>query len=353
LPSFLPVLPLVLTEDGGRRRRILFTGSDLPQDGDESNFGGGLRKHVEYYPGSSVATAQILGPEEGAIEFSGVFEDRLKGSPGWAVAQATLLDQIRRSGHPVFYEWGSFRRRCLWEEVQLRTLELQRIAYSVRLVVIDHGLGGSTSRVWSALRDIPGVDSILAAVGQVNTVLDILPAGLGGDYVTLARAAMGRAGGAVSSAGQILDTVATLGSVVDPGLAAQAGTTLRDAKRSLGEAFGHAAQLNWKGAAGTAFDAVTGAARDASRIVTGIVRSAAEVDAVLPQVDALAKTATEDTAYVASGEDSLQRIAQRYYGSADAWTRIAEANGKTNGSVEAGEILRIPDAPTPDQQIVP
>jgi hypothetical protein len=46
--------------------------------------------------------------------------------------------------------------------------------------------------------------------------------------------------------------------------------------------------------------------------------------------------------YIAGEEDTLQRIAARFYGTHALWTRIAEANGVT--SVAPGDLLVIPNA---------
>ena len=72
--SYLPVLPVILTEDGGRRRRAILSGSDLPQGGNETDIEGRGRHVIRYYPGSSLPTAQIIGTEEGPIAFAGVFQ---------------------------------------------------------------------------------------------------------------------------------------------------------------------------------------------------------------------------------------------------------------------------------------
>ena len=351
--SYLPVLPVILTEDGGRRRRAILSGSDLPQGGNETDIEGRGRHVIRYYPGSSLPTAQIIGTEEGPIAFAGVFEDRLKGVPGWALLQMQLVEQMRRSGYPVIYEYGTTRRRCLWASVRFKTLEPQRIAYSIELQVIDHGLGGSKSRIWRGLRDIPLVGDAFAAVGKVVSILDVLPSGIGGEYLARARSAVGAATSAVGQAGAVLDTINVLGSVVDPGAAARAAGHLTDAKGSLGEAFDHARNFEWSDLAGSAFDSVMGAGRAISTGVTEIVKSSGLVDGLLDRTNALAQTATEDTLYVTSGDETLQRIAQQHYGDASAWTRIADANGKQNASVEAGEMLIIPGAPRPDKQLRP
>lgn len=348
----LPALPVVLTEQGGRGRRILLSGTDLPHDPSATTLGGSVRTATRYYPGSSIPVVQVLGAEEATIRFAGEFDDRRKGVPGWAVAQAFLLDQVRRDCAQVAFEYGPFRRLCMWKHCRIQTRELQKIAYEIELEIIDHGFGraDAVSRVFGALKKIPGLDAVARGVGTVVSVLDLLPPGIGGERLARAQAAIGQAGAAVGLASGVLDTIRAAGSVINPQLVSKASTYLSNAKGNLGEVFEHARDFDWKGAAGSAFDAVMNAGRGAASAISTTLGAVREIDLVKPAVDALAPKSSDETVYVASEGETLQRIAHRFYGDAKAWTRIAEANGKGNASVSGGEVLLIPDAPRPTPQ---
>lgn len=349
---FLPTLPIILTEQGGRRRRILLSGVDLPHDQSATMFGGGLRSAIRYYPGASEPSVQILGPDEAPIRFSGEFDDRRRGIPGWAVSQVYLIDQVRRDGFPVVFEYGPFRRTCAWRRFEFQTRELQRIPYTIELEVVEHGFGKASerSRVFSALKKIPGLESVVTAVRGVSTVLDVLPSGIGGERLSRARAAVGKATSAVGLAQGVLDTLRTVGQVINPAIASTAATHLSGAKSALKETYDHVTDLDWRQAAGSAFDALVGAGKSAASVVVDVVKASGQIDRVLPSIESLVDRSTEDAVYVASEGETLQRIAQRFYGDAGAWTRIAEANGKENGAVSGGEVLLIPDAPRPRSQ---
>lgn len=353
LPSIpIPSFPLILTEDGGRGRRVVLSGPDLPRDEGPTWHGGGVRGSIRYYAGSDTPTVQIFGPEESNLGFEGMFEDRKKGIPGWAVFQSNQIDQIRHASLPVIYEYGPIRRRCKWQQVQFQMLELGRIRYRIDLEVIDAGFGDGR-RVFSTLNDIPGVSTALSAIGKAQAVLDLLPPGVGGEVLSRARTAVGTASAVVGKAGSILGRIQAAGSAVDPRAAAGALSSLQAGRQSLSEAWEHARAFDWRAAAGSTFDGVISVAKSAAQAGGEILRSAVQIDRLIGRVEPLAAQATDDTVYVAAEGETLQRIAHRYYGDAAAWTRIAQANQKADATVRSGEVLLIPGVPRTSKQVAP
>jgi len=343
---FSPVLPIILTEQGGRARRFTFSGTDLPQRPNElAGLGGRLRTAVNYYPGSSLPTAQILGAEETSLRFAGEFDDRLRRIPGWAMRQMNLLDQIRRAGSPVLFEWGTIRRRCVWEACEFQVLESEKIAYEIALIVVDHGFGGEDRRVFRTILDIPGVDQVLEAIGEVSTIVDALPDAFGADILGDLRDKLGGVVSSVEAASGALEAIRTVGRVVSPGAASSAVTGFEAAKEGLRGAFSAARTLDFGAIPGSLFDASVGAAKSVGEALTGIVRSSGLIDGLIAKVRPLAQSAVDTQVYIATDGETLQRIALRVYGDAKAWTRIADANGKTTGAVVAGELVVLPDVP--------
>jgi len=85
---------------------------------------------------------------------------------------------------------------------------------------------------------------------------------------------------------------------------------------------------------------------DFSNVQSGSSTTAAEPEATLPP---LAPTGTtgQSQSYVVVAGDSLSKIAKRYYGDANKWNRIYEANRdqiKNPDLIHPGQQLRIPGA---------
>jgi len=333
---------------GGRNREVRLTGPDLPQH--FPDIPGRVRGKETWYPGSSKPTSQVLGPEEGELTFSGMFEDRKFGVPLHAQSMMTLLDQIRRAARPVRFEYGPITRACRWIECSFHVEELTRIGYSMTLQIVDHEFGDSR-RVFPDIRRIPGVGPMLDAATAVSEVLNTIPQSVGGAALDKARDAMNAV---LKGAGIARDALDGLGAGVDAtgALGFTASTALSSAKTSLRDAAASVRSLSYTAAAGSAFDAVTGPGLTIAEAGHGIVAMAQELDRVHPEVERLSgQSFTTDRVYVAAQGETLQRIALRFYGDSGAWTRIARANGKDSASVVAGEQLTLPNVPSTDTAV--
>ena len=340
-------LPLKLTELGGRKRVFVFAGPDLPRDASGWPWlGGAVTGARHYYPGSPDPTVQILGTQESEITFSGKFEDRKKGIAGWAEQQSQALDDLRAAARPVRFEYGPWTRDCLWVEAKFQLEERARIPYVVTLTIIGRG-EGQVVRVFSGIRQIPLVSDIVTAAQTVAATLDQIPGVAGSGALQRARGAVQTAVSGLSTCDVILRGMQENG--VDTGKALSALTSLDGAKQAAADAWAHLSSLQWSQVPGAVFDAVTGPGLLIASAVTGVVGVAQSIAGVRPAVAGVAGQALSSLVYIAAAGETLQKIAARYYGTASAWPKIAQANGLADPTVQAGQKLILPDVPQADR----
>jgi nucleoid-associated protein YgaU len=86
---------------------------------------------------------------------------------------------------------------------------------------------------------------------------------------------------------------------------------------------------------------------DFSNVQSGSSTTAAEPFAPLPNPGPATGTTGHEETYVVVSGDSLSKIAKRYYGDANKWPRIHEANRdqiKNPDLIHPGQRLKIPGA---------
>lgn len=86
---------------------------------------------------------------------------------------------------------------------------------------------------------------------------------------------------------------------------------------------------------------------DFSNVQSGSSSTAAEPAAPVPQIPTPTGTSGQAQTYTVVSGDSLSKIAKRYYGDANKWNRIYEANRdqiKNPDLIHPGQTLKIPGA---------
>ena len=86
---------------------------------------------------------------------------------------------------------------------------------------------------------------------------------------------------------------------------------------------------------------------DFSNVQSGSSTTAAEPARPAPDLPPVTGTSGQSDTYVVVAGDSLSKIAKRYYGDANKWNRIYEANRdqiKNPDLIHPGQRLRIPGA---------
>jgi len=338
---FRPVLPLTLTEVGGQGRVIVFTGPDLPLK--YPRIMGSVRGQTTWYAGSRRASVQILGPREDSLPFEGAFEDRKTGIPGQAVVMMELIQSVRRAAYPVRWEYGPISLLCRWSRTEFEIEELERIHYRIELEIVD-AEEDRLVRV-SPIRRIPGVDAALEAANVLRQVLDVLPITSG--PVGKVKTQADRVLGGLGRADDLLAGIRGAGTVIRASNLTQALNEVRAASVDLRGAHQLLTQVSWENEVGDDFQRVTETAFDLGAAHQALSATAVEVQSLIPQLERVAVKGSTERIYVTRAGETLQRIALAQYGAASSWTAIAERNGLDSATVSAGQVLVLPDAPTP------
>lgn len=103
------VYPVILEELEGQRRRVTLEASALPFQGVEAGVSQRLVK--TYYPGTTRASVQVMGTEEGDVVLTGRLSDVLLGEAGGAEALVAKLRALVVGQRPVQLTWGAVVRR--------------------------------------------------------------------------------------------------------------------------------------------------------------------------------------------------------------------------------------------------
>jgi nucleoid-associated protein YgaU len=95
----------------------------------------------------------------------------------------------------------------------------------------------------------------------------------------------------------------------------------------------------------SANQALTGRYENAS-FYSSAVRSASSLTLLLEQLRVRVKTLIKDSPnarYFVKANDTLQKIALKFYGSTDSWKQIYDFNNLTSTELISGTILEIPE----------
>jgi len=338
--------PLRIIELTGSRREIELSDRALPYR--PVAWAGEQRIERTLYPGNPVATVQVLGPDETTLELHGRWKDRFIGQgmvtlTGWddIIPQGTtptvqdlgaVFHALRRSGNHLEVTWGPEVRRGVLTRFEVSWHRLDIAEWSMRFDWTSFGAGApspfssvSSSRTSSAqdvttrLSDfndvmarmpsftMPAIASLALGLGSsiASATIDLATAIAAVSGVSMVSTAQFQ--GVATYAAVVLDSCIELRQLV--GLPPQGLVATDDVSSLLGGSV-------WARNATAALIALAVAAVEA--------REAIRTRAV---PDFLADIRIREG-------QTLRDVATEYYGSPDAWTAIADANGLV-GSVQA------------------
>lgn len=356
----------IIEELAGPRRRLELSGWCLPLADASPSWRGEQRRQVTRYPGSPVATIQVLGPMDSPGSYRFRFDRRRLGGSDDAGRQATyalwsdaagvrssvvpealreplavadVLDRVWRSGQEVQVSWGVFVRRGLLASIEVvprhealievvlgfewgsrgdevpasvsPPFDFRMPERSIRQLLADFAdqLARPARFVADLLEEANGyVLQVESGVEALTGVLD--------EYTDLSTAGRDVLGNVVGIAGTIREAAVGLSFALERDLSALCGDD--DAGAAL--------------AAG----AVVNTGQDLARQIAeqaALIR--AEVLALFGGDDLLAVE-------IAPAGATLQQYAAAYYGDPARWPTIASYNGLSSPSLSLGEIVAIP-----------
>lgn len=369
MPSgFVPAF--VITEQTGDQRTLTLTGRALPYR--PLTFSGDQRHDLTWYPGSSVATLQLLGPEEKPTTIKGMWKDRfiaqaslpisapslptpftpdvtgpfatVTGPAGPAAVQnvrdlVDLVDDMRRKGQVLTVRWGSYVRQGILATFEHSWHTWNDVEWTMTFNWQAQGENVDAPRVASAASSAADFvqqaqDALDGAVQQaVNAAVD-LPL----DVINSLEQTVSFAQDQLDSAAQVVSAATSL------------ATQPLDASRSLAAVGSFLSdQYTTVMDQVVAFDddATLSAAEYTARQNHGLqARStfrAARAFAIEQAQKFLASVDPDLLAtVVARDNQDLRTLAIKYYGSADDWRFLAQHNQLSSSKLTAGQVVVVP-----------
>lgn len=329
----------------GQARVLVLKGRALPYQG--VAWEASQKVVTTYYPGNPVATQQIVGTEYGPTEIHGMWKARfLPGQVETAgfgdidnpEALVLAMEAILEGGSPLEVVWGNIVRYGVLSNFKANWLRLQDVEWSAEFTW--KGKEQTAPRA-SGLVDIQA--PVTQALGQWNDSGTLYPTNLlnqwlGGFQALLfsARVASGEVLGSLRQASAAVQVPrnAALG-------AASAANAFRgDAQAILQQTVDVPyTSIQVDDSVVSVLDLESwrrSQALETRRLNAAQITQARNlVDVIEPGAIAIVSIAQNTT---------LRQLAIKYYGNADRWQAIADANGFVDSQVEAGTLVIIPPA---------
>lgn len=344
----------IIRELTGTQRSVQLNGRALPYRPVEFV---GEQAHVQtWYPGNPVATIQVLGPREGALNIGGTWKtSKLVGSvkllgfddipsDGGTVTAEDLVQvfhRLRIAGNALEVRWGPEVRRGVLYRFSPNYQRLEDIEWTAEFVWSQRGdqlparaartenPAQTTTAAMNRLSDAAAAEppSIVDQAREVvRTGVDAMRQGISTFTQTVVQ--IQSTANVASARFQQLQAITQ--EVVDTTRALRKGSLDLPYTKLL--PIDDVVQVlrveNWRR------DVGANARRTGAQAVRG-------------RDDVAARSVPGYLAIVTLRENqTLRHLALTFYGSADAWTVIADANGLTGSTAPVGTVLRIPRAPT-------
>jgi hypothetical protein len=329
---------------------------------------GEQRLSTTWYPGSPVATAQVLGAKENQTVVRGFWKDRRLSRPGTdpgnndapatldgtalitSVDLADAVDDIRRKGSLIEVVWlhvvrvGFIQRfqqswhnqhDVEWEltfEWIAKDQDNQAVAFGRREVDMSETIRVSAT-------DVNGVGDLFATAPDLSPAfLDEASVALNGLYeatLDLQVAVAGSVSGFLSPFDALRRMVAGLGFIVTD--------TAALLERQYARADG---QMLMLGTPNELLSDLT-AGEYASAMVTNrrVTRQARRTrhNAARAQAQAVRSIEPDLAAtFSAREDDDLRQVSTRFYGTPDEWQRLARFNNLRSSKLRAGQVVMVP-----------
>jgi hypothetical protein len=334
--------------------------------------GGKQRAEFTWYAGSPVATVQVLGTEEDAIELQGFWKERFLDSTSALIGGTPIasvidlvdtVDNLRRTGQQVQFTWGHLTRYGIitefeqtWHNPYDCEWSLTFAPISIEPVVTQtsspnkpdmaQALAASEAAIadWSGSRiPLTGPNISLSLAGLYEELDDYLTEVQG----ALTGAVEGSIGGFFSN----IDTVRQMGSALARAtgqLSAFAHSTLQQSQDVLMDTASLADTLTLGQVDVLAGDpeAVSIASKLQARLFRCSQAKATTelrdtlIEEIGPVVQSLAPPLV--ATFLANGEMDLRDVSTRFYGTPDQWRFLKDYNLLPSSKLEAGDLIWVP-----------
>lgn len=327
-------------------------------------YGGEQKEVKEFYPGNPEAALQVLGPRESDIPIKGRFySKRYRGPvseniPGagiinqaagdslYALPMALVdeLDAMRRRGNLVMIRLGEWARYGIIKEVEWQVRKLGDIDYMITFSVVSIDppsrcpvIEGDKSLPLSKKSELSALNEALAADAAARQIPSSVPTSLSGLLTDLTSTIAGAVSGVLSFIDNIIQTGEDLTGNIN-----RAVGVIKNAEAEVSRARLRLGRISYS----LSFAGIPVPERySASKIISTRISQSNDISNFLAQIrrqfQALALTVPLARHRVVAN-DTLQKIAVKFYSNANEWKKIYEHNKLTSTALTRGTVLEIP-----------
>ena len=342
-PGFL------IEELTGQQRSVALTGWALPRQ--NVGFGRRNRTKKRTYAGNPVATVQVLGPELDDSTIEGTWSDRyLPGQvfvagfdqPDTCEALVAVFDELTKSAQQIRVQWGSVVRFGVIASFEPTWIRLEDCAWSLEFT----WTGEESQRVRAGPIEVED-DDIRAAIVAMDDEVVLSPSTLQATALSIGDSLATTDDRLTEVRRSVVGVLFALGDLrqrvddqIQPALAV---VSLVDTVRTtVGQVLVELEDIPYTYS--TVYDSVVDVLdvecwRRTVASRAGGVRGASMYKAI--EVNRIPQPKNQTVVQVRTGQ-TLRSIAVDFYGDADAWERIADANNLVSSQVAPGTRLVVP-----------
>ena len=347
----------IIEELEGPKKTVALVGNQMPLQ--PFKFGGTQRVKKDYYPGNSEPSTQILGPQESDQTIRGQLKDiRLPKPPdpidallglnsapdltGASLELQELIDSIRIRGNLCRFRLGEWQRYGFIEETEFDLKVISRINYEIKLSIVGFN-APTNAKFLEKSREVPfGINEEL--IEEANTFAasaTVFPDSVPRSIADKLNELIGEVANAAFIATSFVDTVFSTVKDVQKSVERAKGlikhllNKLREYKRTLNALLSD--PLNTS----PSFTGIYANAKFFSANTAAAVSLTALAISFRDQFSSIIPSLPLARHLVISG-DTLQKIAVKFYDSADDWKRIYDYNNLTSTVLSEGSVLEIP-----------
>jgi hypothetical protein len=324
--------------------KVALIGNLMPKQ--PFTFGGEQNVVKEYYPGNSEPVVQVLNPQEDDLVVQGRFYDKKYQDPiarGIALELQQQIDGIRIRGNLLKITLGELVRYGFLQKTEFNMKTVADIEYQLTFALVGFNAPRQCSLV-ETQRQVPFEinKELLSQLESFQAQANAVPVSTPQSIADVLRDGISDVAGVVSAVTGFVDDIVSqvedVTSVIDRavGLIRHAQGEIVRFQQRIGRISYQVQSLQnltiGVRATSNGFIANTQAGgNDLQSLLASLRERFEQIRATTPL-----------SRYRVKAGDSLQRIANRFYGNSAEWERIYDHNELTSTVLEVGSILEIP-----------
>jgi tetrahydromethanopterin S-methyltransferase subunit B len=327
--------------DGKKGDKVIMIGNLMPHI--PLKYGGSQRLKKEFYSGYSEPTMQVFGPEEDDITINGEFKDKRyqdKTLKGVALEIQQQIDAIRIRGNIVRFRIGEMERYAIISKTDFELNRTTKIKYAITFSVIGFNKP-KNAKFLQKNKEYPfAINNKLIAQATAfqssySSIPKSVPISIGDAIRNMISDVASLVASVTGFIDQIVASVEDIRKSIEraKGLVKHVQNKIRAYKRLVGgfNPFNTAQSLTGRYENAKFYSGIGSALSSITALLNSIRNKFSSLAGNLP----LARHLTKEG-------DSLQKIAIKFYGSADNWKNIYDYNNLVSTQLETGRLLEIP-----------